>query len=157
MLFCAIGVAFLVAMVVVCFSCDIVEQNKTFYDSLTPQQQQIYQTIKKERLRIFLQASIAGLIIGLAVLYVMSVNNIEKVNKIGAGCILLATAFATQYFWYMIAPKSDWMVLHLTQSQIPTWQQLYTSYQRRYHVALVIGLVGYFLLGYGMCPYMSQK
>lgn len=153
MLFCAIGVAFLVAMVAMCFSCDIVEQNKSFYDSLTPQQQQIYQNIKKERLTIFLQASIAGLVTGLVVLYMMSA---EKVNRIGAGCILLATAFATQYFWYVISPKKDWMILHLTEQQIPVWQQLYRAYQLRYHTALAVGLVGYFLLGYGMCPYMGM-
>lgn len=153
MLYCAIGIAFLVAMVVMSLSCDIVEQNKHFYDSLSAEQKAIYQNIKKERLKIFIQASIAGLVAGLIVLYLMSA---EKVNKIGAGCIFLAAAFSTQYFWYIIAPKTDWMVLHLSEDQIPIWQTLYRSYQLRYHMALVLGLAGYFLLGYGMCPYMES-
>lgn len=154
MLFCALGVAFLMAMmVVIYFSCDIMEQNKAFYLSMTSQQRQIYQNIKRERLEIFLQASIAGLVIGLAILYMM---NFSRVNRIGSGCILLAIAFATQYFWYIIAPKKDWMVLHLREWQIPTWQKIYRVHQQRYHIALVIGLVGYFLLGYGMCPYIGN-
>lgn len=138
---CVIGISFLIVSIVYS-SLDIVEHTPP-HNTFTPTQRHIYQNLKKERLRIFLEATIAGLVIGLSIWSAMSS---EKASV--RGSILLGVAFAVQYFWYILSPKSDWMVLRLTKKQLLAWQTIYHAYQRRYHIALVIGLVGYFLIGY---------
>jgi hypothetical protein len=137
------GLSFLMVALTIC---DVPDQNTPFYQSLTFQQKYIYQNIKKERLKISLQAFVAGLIMG-SIMYILNAE--DKVNRVGLGCIFLATAFTTQCFWYTIAPKRDWMV-RAPKRQTYAWKKVYRRHQHRYCTSLVVGMIGYFLVGYGL-------
>jgi hypothetical protein len=58
-----------------------------------------------------------------------------------------AITLATNYFYYVLSPKSDWMVLHLKKSSdAANWLQVYRAMQVNYHVGLVLGIAGTVLL-----------
>ena len=149
---CAIGVAFLIGMVAIVATPSLSSRGNKFVSSLSEAQQQAYKKIVGERWRIFLSASVAGLVAGFAAVYALQTSN-NRVSGTASGCVFLATAFVVQYFWYMLSPKSDRMIRHLTRDQIQEWDSLGISYQRTYHFGLLLGLVGYFLLGNGMCKF----
>ena len=57
-------------------------------------------------------------------------------------CTVIATAFVTNYFYYILHPKSDWMLDHLQNKQeIKAWLLMYREMQYNYHMGLVLGIV----------------
>jgi hypothetical protein len=74
-------------------------------------------------------------------------------SRPGLLCSVAAITLATNYFYYMLSPKSDWMVLHFnTQNQnqnnndAANWLRVYRGMQVNYHVGLVLGIAGTILL-----------
>ena len=66
----------------------------------------------------------------------------KKLNNISIVCIVVSVSFLTNYFYYILSPKSDWMLDHLTnQEQVKLWLQLYRSMQVYYHTGLVLGII----------------
>ncbi len=142
---CAIGVAFIVAKFAIALNPWIRKESKEFIATLGPKQRLMYEMVKKERKNIYLYATIAGLLLGSFVLY--SLGNKSNLTK---ACAFVSTVFVTQYFFYILSPKKYNMVNSLdNKEQVKEWQDVYREYQWSYHMGLVVGLVGYFLLGYG--------
>ena len=57
-------------------------------------------------------------------------------------CTVVATAFVTNYFYYMLSPKTDWMLNHLTnKEEIKAWLLMYREMQFNYHMGLVLGII----------------
>jgi len=53
--------------------------------------------------------------------------------------------------YYMLYPKSAYMVNNLeNKDQSSKWLAVYKTMQYKYHVGMILGLVGYFLLSYGL-------
>jgi hypothetical protein len=75
-------------------------------------------------------------------------------------CNVAAITLATNYFYYMLSPKSDWMVLHFNNNNnnnnnnhsdaanedAANWLRVYRGMQVNYHVGLVLGIAGTVLL-----------
>ena len=58
-------------------------------------------------------------------------------------CVVLATSFLTNYFFYMVSPKSDWMLNHITdKKESQAWLKMYRTFSLNYHVGLVLGIIG---------------
>ena len=63
-------------------------------------------------------------------------------NNISLVCIVVATAFITNYFYYMLYPKSDWMLNHMNnQDEVKAWLLMYKEMQYNYHMGLVLGII----------------
>ena len=57
-------------------------------------------------------------------------------------CTITAVMFLFQYFYYILSPRPDYMVLHLkTQEQKEGWLKVYRKMQIQYHIGLVIGII----------------
>jgi len=140
-----LGVVFLIVMVIVIILTTRGNSDAAFVKTLDPIQNQIYESIKRERLRIFMRATVIGLIVGLSVVLATKKYMLTPLDR---GCIFLATTFAIQYSWYTLTPKKNYMVLHLNKEQLQPWKRLTTYNRRLYNIGLLFGLVGYFLLGY---------
>ena len=57
-------------------------------------------------------------------------------------CTVMATCFLTNYFYYMLSPKSDWMLNHTTnQDQVNAWLIMYREMSYNYHVGIVFGII----------------
>ena len=63
--------------------------------------------------------------------------------------IASATTFVIQYFFYILSPKSDWMVLHLNEEkQRSEWIKVYREMQLGFHGGIFIGIVGVAILAH---------
>jgi hypothetical protein len=66
-------------------------------------------------------------------------------------CVVMATCFITNYFYYMLSPKSDWMLNHVSnQQETRAWLLMYREMSYNYHLGLVLGIaaVGVFAFAF---------
>jgi len=70
----------------------------------------------------------------------------------GLLCMVAAVAFSVNYFYYILSPKSDWMVLHLKSAEeTNAWLTVYRTMQYNYHVGLVMGILAVVAFGNALC------
>jgi len=124
----------------------VVEQYKK---QLPSNLQNLYDKISSERLRISLYGYGLGLILSLIILiynYRLKSNKLSTVSMI---CITIIVTFFTNYFYYILSPKSDWMLRHINSpEQTKAWLTMYREMQFNYHAGLVIGIVAVGILAF---------
>lgn len=121
------------------------------YNSLSEEAQLHYKKIVKERVSIYIKATIAAIVLAILVnTFYLSKNN----SCINNTCISTAVYFFTQYIVYSLHPKSDWVLNHLeNKEQTQLWLKKYKYMKNKWHVGLILGIVGYFLATY----FISQR
>ena len=147
-----IAIVFLVANVYTAFITDKAAGKDEFYKTLSQEQVKLYENIVRERRDIYLKGY--GLGIVFAIIFVFMLNKTKKSNLAGWGIAGLAGAivFMTNYFYYMMSPKSDYMVIHLdTEEQRKAWNNIYTTMQFRYHWGLLLGIASAVFLSKSFC------
>jgi uncharacterized membrane protein YkgB len=103
--------------------------------------------IVEERQKLAIQGYIAGIIVGL-LLVALKIYIFKNLSKTEGFCIMVASTFVVQYFYYILMPKSDYMIVHLdTKEEREQWIKTYRTYQFNYHLSIFIGIVGAGLLG----------
>ena len=120
--------------------------------TLTEDQQQIYAKIVAERRGIYLRGFGWGLLLSALLLGIH--HQYLTMSRAVLLCNVAAITLATNYFYYMLSPKSDWMVLHFENdnnsnndhSDAANWLRVYRGMQVNYHVGLVLGIAGTVLL-----------
>jgi uncharacterized membrane protein YkgB len=139
---CMISAVFLVGMVYFYYMTDKSAIVKHYKSKLSPELQKRYEKISQERRTISYYGYALGLLLSLFILFYYL--QIQKV-KIGAGalvCVAVATTFLTNYFYYMLSPKSDWMLNHMnSQEEVDAWLQMYRGMQFNYHMGMALGIV----------------
>ena len=64
-------------------------------------------------------------------------------------CTVIATAFLTNYFYYMLHPKSDWMLNHMNnQEEVKAWLLMYREMSYNYHMGLTLGIIAVGILAF---------
>jgi hypothetical protein len=123
-----------------------------YKSQLTPNLRQLYEKISKERLYINYYGYTLGLALALIVIFYnisLSDRNHNKLSNVGLVCLTIVIAFSTNYFFYILYPKSDWMLKHINSpEQTKAWLQMYRSMQYNYHMGLVLGLVAVGLIAF---------
>ena len=115
---------------------------KHYKSSLSSDLQKRYDKISKERLTISYQGYILGVILSLGIIFYNMKIKGAKMNNTTLVCTVLATAFVTNYFYYMLHPKSDWMLNHLqNKDEVKAWLLMYREMQYNYHMGLVLGII----------------
>ena len=120
--------------------------------TLTEDQQQIYAKIVAERRGIYLRGFGWGLLLSAILLGVH--HQYLTMSRTVLLCNVAAITLTTNYFYYMLSPKSDWMVLHFNNNNhsdaanedAANWLRVYRGMQVNYHVGLVLGIAGTILL-----------
>ena len=111
----------------------------------------LYDKLSAERLSISCYGYGLGFILSLfIILYNLRLKR-EKLSNMSLVCIVLATSFLTNYFYYMLSPKSDWMLNHIQNGeQSKLWLQMYRSMSVYYHTGMVLGIaaVGIFAFAF---------
>jgi hypothetical protein len=146
---CAIASIFIIGMIYMNIA---VYTNKTvqnYRDQLPENLKNKYDDITKERTKIYYQGYILGFVLSLfIILYNYKIKK-EKLSSLSIVCIVLATSFITNYFYYILYPKSDWMLDNITdQNQIKAWLEMYKHMQMYYHTGLLLGLVAIMILAF---------
>ena len=76
------------------------------------------------------------------ILLALNYNNKNGLSNNSMMCVVGAVTLTVNYFYYMLAPKSDYMVLHLNKrEQREEWQKINRYMQVKYHVGLLLGIV----------------
>jgi hypothetical protein len=84
-----------------------------------------------------------GFIISLFIILYNYFYKVRKMGWISMVCIVLATSFLTNYFYYILHPKSDWVLNHMNNpEQVKAWLIMYREMQFNYHMGLVLGIIG---------------
>jgi len=145
--FCVVAAIFLGASIYTIITCKQCSPFIEYEKSLNSEQKVLYTQIVEERQKIYLTGLILGTILAFAYLYF---NKLD-LNPLKHSCIFVAIALVTQYMYYMLYPKSAYMVNNLeNKDQSSKWLAVYKTMQYKYHVGMILGLVGYFLLSYGL-------
>jgi len=149
LIFCSLGITFLIANLVVTFAADKVFDKDNFYKTLTPELIERYEAIIKERRNIYLRGYAYGLVLALVALYLSRGRKMKTVPSI---CVGAGITFLVNYLYYILTAKSDSMIIHLNrEDQRIEWQKIYRSMQFNYHIGLVLGIVAAGFLSGSMC------
>jgi len=146
---CSIAAVFLFAMIYFNISTLNNDVVKKYKESLPSDLQVVYDKIAKERLSISMSGYVLGLILCIIIIFY---NTTVKRNRLGAKslvCIVVTTSFLTNYFYYTLSPKSDWMLNHLkTPEQNKAWLEMYKKMQYNYHLGFIFGIIAVGLLAF---------
>jgi hypothetical protein len=133
---CVIAAALLGSMLYMLFSCNKNDKILYFMSLLNPKQQEIYKNITQERLNIYLQGWVLGLILGLVYL------NYYSTSKAPTYCIFVAIVLGVTYAHYTLMPKSTYMLDHIDNGeQSKAWLSIYREMKFRCHMGMIIGVV----------------
>ena len=67
-------------------------------------------------------------------------------------CIIITITLVTNYLFYILYPKKDYMILHLkNKEQIEEWLDIYKYMQFRYHLGFVLGIVALIFASIAIC------
>ena len=140
---CGLAIMFLVATVYLNISACEKETISKYKNQLTPELKKIYDKIVKERISIANQGYFLGFAISLVIIILnYNQNKDKKLSTMSIICIVLGVTFTVQYFYYLIHPKTDWMLNHIKDpQQAKAWLNMYKEMQRDYHIGLLLGLV----------------
>ena len=122
---------------------------KHYKSSLSSDLQKRYENISNERTNISYQGYALGVILSLIIIFYNLTFKRSPMNTTTLVCTVVATAFITNYFYYMLYPKSDWMLNHITsKEEIKAWQLMYREMQFNYHMGLVLGIIAIGILAF---------
>jgi hypothetical protein len=143
---CMVSAVFVIGMIYFYNMTDkskIVKHYKLF---LSNDLQKRYDRITKERTIISYQGYILGVILSLGIIFYIKK---ERLTTSASVCIVIATAFVTNYFYYILHPKTDWMLNHMdNQEEVKAWLIMYREMQYNYHMGLVLGIIAVGILAF---------
>lgn len=153
---CAIAFIFIVANIYCCvFSHRYGGVIQEFVAKLSPDSQHRYAAITRERQGIYFMGLFLGFVLAMILLVCCRkyfLGGSGNGSRGGVLCMVAAVAFSVNYFYYILSPKSDWMVLHLTSvEETQAWLNVYRTMQYNYHVGLVLGILAVVAFGNALC------
>ena len=142
--YCVIAVGFIFATIATC--CLSSKNFQDFYSNLNTEQKKIKNEIASERFKIY----ITGILIGcvLAALFYTWIQHKGKAKI----CILVSIIMATSYFFYILSPKSKYMISYLKSGeQVEQWLKIYKQMQFNYHIGFLLGMSAIIALSASYC------
>ena len=89
---------------------------------------------------------VLGIVVGIIIVFNSKVSHTFKI------CMFITIALGINYLYYILAPKSTYMLEHLSSvEQNIAWMGIYKEMKLRSHIGAVMGILGYVLIGRGMC------
>ena len=138
---CILATIFVISSI---FMTNMTEKNKTIqtYQSQLPSKlQDLYMKITKERQHIYYCGYALGLILSIIIIVYKNQNRFQMSNGTMV-CTVITVSFITNYFYYMLSPKSTYMLEHINSpEQTKAWLAMYRAMQYYWHAGLVLGIV----------------
>jgi len=146
---CIISGVFIIGMIYFYSMTDKSEIVKHYKEKLSIPLQKRYEKITEERKMISYHGYILGLILSLFFIFYNTKIKNYKLNTFSLVCLVMAVCFLTNYFYYMLSPKSDWMLNHTSsQEEVKAWLQMYREMSYNYHMGLALGIVAVGVLAF---------
>lgn len=146
---CAVSLVFIIGMVYMMYSINQSDIIKNYEKSLSEELLPVYKKISQERTSIYYYGYFLGFI--LALIFIVYNSRVKKVplSSMPLVCIVISISFFTNYFYYILSPKTTYMTDHLqTPEEIQTWGKMYRGMQKYYHTGLVLGLISIGAFGF---------
>jgi len=139
---CSISAVFLIGMFYMTYATYQSDVCLKYQKQLPENLQKTYQNIVDERTRIYYFGYILGFILALLVIFYNTKVRKDRFTSGSLVCFVVAISFLTNYFYYILSPKSDWMLTHIKDpEQTKAWLAMYRGMQVYYHTGLVFGLL----------------
>jgi hypothetical protein len=148
---------FIFASIYLSANVDKTNLSNAFLSTLSEKQRKLYENITEERKNTYFKGFGFGFLLSIAFIafqnILVSKSSLLRLNnKYQMGSFIAATTLLSTYFYYMLAPKSDYMVMHLeNQEQKREWLNIYKKMQFHYHAGLALGILGMFFFGMVYC------
>ncbi len=112
--------------------------------------QNLYEKLSQERLKINYYGYGLGFILSLIIiLYNYSYKRTNKLGTTSLVFLVIVVSFLTNYFYYILSPKSDYMLNHINSpEQTKAWLSMYKEMQFNYHLGFIVGIVSVGVLAY---------
>lgn len=148
---CAISTIFIIGMIYMTFSIDKSSVSKRFKDTLDNALREKYASLVQERLQLYYGGYILGFLLSIAVI-IANVYSGKKMGPLVMMCLTGSITFVTTYFYYLLSPKSDYIVRYLyKKEQRDEWLRIYRTMQFHYHGGLALGLLAVIGYSYAFC------
>ena len=145
---CMISTIFIIGMIYFYNATDKSDVVKNYKSKLSPELREKYEKITKERMLISYKGYALGLIVSFLIILYNKYTKPKAFNTFSLVCIIISTSFITNYFYYILSPKSDTMLNYLQKKEdIQSWQSVYREMQYNYHMGIVLGIIGVGILG----------
>ena len=139
---CMIAAVFVIGMIYFYNMTGKSEIVKKYMENLPADLQNRYELITKERKMISYKGYALGVALSLGIIVYNTQFLSEKMSTSATICLVIATSFLTNYFYYILSPKSDWVLNHTkTQEQVKAWLIMYREMSFNYHAGLALGIV----------------
>ena len=146
---CMISAIFIIGMIYFYNMTDKSTIVKHYKEKLSSDLQKRYDNIAKERMTISYYGYGLGVILSLIIIFYNLKIKGAKMNTFALVCTVMATCFLTNYFYYILSPKSDWMLNHMgNQEEVKAWLQMYREMSYNYHLGLALGIIGVGILAF---------
>jgi hypothetical protein len=144
---CIVSAGFIIAMI---FMTNMMAVGYPAYKEQLPESLQlVYSKIVKERTQIFYTGYSLGLFLALVLIFYNTKVIKKRMGWPSMVCITVFIAFVTNYFYYVLTPKKDWMLNHIdSKAQTQAWLDMYRTMQVYYHGSLVFGIVAVGLIAF---------
>ena len=140
---CMISGVFIIGMIYFYNMTDKSEIVKHYKEKLSIPLQKRYEKITEERKMISYYGYGLGFILSLFIIFYNTKMRGYKMNTFSLVCMVMAVCFLTNYFYYILSPKSDWMLNHTSnQEEVKAWLQMYREMSYNYHMGLLLGIIG---------------
>ena len=151
-MYCSIAIMFLVATIYLMLTTNRSKEIDDLYAVMNEKQSQHFEQIVKERRDISMKGYLLGLVLAFILLFITKGAKSVNLSNTGSVCMVGAITLATNYFYYILHPKSDYMILHLEEeSQRLIWLKVYRNMQVKYHIGLVLGIIASMFLAKSIC------
>ena len=137
---CMIAAVFVIGMIYFYNMTGKSEIVKKYMENLPTDLQKRYELITKERKMISYKGYALGVALSLGIIIYNNLS--QKMSTSSTICLVIATSFLTNYFYYILSHKSDWVLNHTTnQEQVKNWLIMYREMSFNYHAGLALGIV----------------
>jgi len=146
---CIIAAVFVIGMIYFYNMTGKSEIVKNYKKNLPTDLQKRYEMITAERKKLSYQGYALGVALSICLIIYNTQLRSERMSASGMVCLVIATAFLTNYFYYILSPKQDWMLNHTTnQEQVKAWLKMYREMSFNYHAGLALGIVAVGVLAF---------
>jgi len=122
---------------------------KDFKESLNDNQKEKYEEITNNRRNIYTNGLMLGSALSIATIYILGKKQLVSINNL---CIFISTVLITSYLYYILAPKGEYMIIHLNDAeQREKWLKIYKKMQFNYHTGLVLGIISVIVMSKAVC------
>ena len=146
---CSISLIFIIGMIYFYNATSKSEVVKQYKTRLPKDLQIRYENISRERMMISYYGYGLGVLFSLVIIFYNKKMKGKLLSNASLVCIVLSVSFFTNYFYYMLSPKTDWMLNHVKNpEETKAWLQMYREMQFNYHLGLVLGIIAVGVLAF---------